>query len=563
MRTHATAILLMAVFILLTGGLILPSPVRAQPLTDRVDEFLRTRIETAGVPPRIEIGDELIHSSVVLPLFYERRGYRPAWSDNSGPVALVDELVETINQADREGLRPADYHLDRLRTTLAEIRQNQINRSPLNARRLADLDLLASDAFLILGAHYLAGRINPETIDPEWMANRREADLADVLQKALDAGRIKGALEELLPQQPGYVLLKEALVKYRRLAADGDWPMVPDGPKLQAGDRGSRVAALRERLRFEEDLSVAAAEDAELFDAALDEAVRRFQVRLGLDADGVVGPATLGALNVTARQRVNQIEVNLERWRWLPQDLGQNHILVNIANFELDVMEDGRPALMMKVVVGKDYRRTPVFSDRMTYLVLSPYWNVPPSIAVQDKLPLIKKDPGYLARQNMKLFQGWGAGTREIDPWSIDWSRINAGNFSYRLRQEPGPLNALGKVKFMFPNKFNVYLHDTPSRELFAKPERTYSSGCIRVEKPIELAQYLLRDDPRWTKENILSAVEKRSEQTVQLSKKIPVHLLYWTAWVTDDGVVHFRKDIYGRDKMVQDALDEKPPSGD
>jgi murein L,D-transpeptidase YcbB/YkuD len=543
--------------------LVAHAPAMTQPLTDRVDEFLRSRIEAGGTPPRIEVGDELIHSSVVLPLFYERRGYRPAWSDDSGPVALLDELVEAIGQADREGLRPADYHLDRLQTTLSEVRRNQENQAPLNPRRLADLDLLATDAFLILGSHYLAGRINPETIDPEWMANRREADLADVLQKALDTDRIKGALEELLPQQPGYSRLKEALVKYRRLAADGGWPPVPDGPKMQAGDRGSRVAVLWERLQAEGYLPDTATAGGELFDDTLLEAVRRFQARHGLDADGVVGPATLGALNVAARQRARQIEVNLERWRWLPQDLGQQYILVNIANFELDVMEDGQPALVMKVVVGRDYRRTPVFSDRMTYLVLSPYWNVPPSIAVQDKLPLIKKDPGYLAKQNMKIFQGWGAETREIDPWSIDWSRVTANNFSYRLRQEPGPLNALGKVKFMFPNKFNVYLHDTPSRELFAKPERTYSSGCIRLEKPIELAQYLLRDDPRWTRENILSAVERRSEQTVQLSKKIPVHLLYWTAWVTDDGATHFRKDIYGRDKKVQDALDERPPSGD
>ena len=562
MRIHGT-IALVIVISISTGCFLLPSPVRAQPLTDRVDESLRSRIEAAGKPPRIEIGDELIHASVVLPLFYERRGYRPAWSDDSGPVALLDELVEAIGQADREGLRPADYHLDRLQATLAEVRRNQKNRSPLNPRRLADLDLLASDAFLILGAHYLAGRINPETIDPEWMANRREADLADVLQKALDAGRIKEAFEKLLPRQPGYDRLKDALFKYRRLAADGGWPPVPDGPKMQAGDRGPRVAALRDRLRFEEGLAVAAAGDADLFDDALDQAVRRFQERHGLDADGVVGPATLGALNSTAQQRADQIEVNLERWRWLPQELGQQYILVNIANFELDVMEDGQPAMVMKVVVGRDYRRTPVFSDRMTYLVLSPYWNVPPSIAVQDKLPLIKKDPGYLAKQNMKLFQGWGAETREIDPWSIDWSRINANNFSYRLRQEPGALNALGKVKFMFPNKFNVYLHDTPSRDLFAKPERTYSSGCIRLEKPIELAQYLLRDDPRWTREKILSEAEKSSEQTVQLSKKISVHLLYWTAWVTEDGAVHFRKDIYGRDKKVQDALDERPPSGD
>ncbi|KPL19646.1 MAG: hypothetical protein AMJ92_02290 [candidate division Zixibacteria bacterium SM23_81] len=542
---------------------ILPSHVCAQSLSDQVDELLRGRIEVAGVPPKIEVIDELIHSSNVLPLFYERRAYRPAWSGDSGPLSRIDDLIKAIGQADREGLRPADYHLARLQTTLEEIRQNQKKRLPLNPHRLADLDLLATDAFLILGSHYLAGRINPETIDPEWVANRRETDLAVVLQKALDANHIKAALEDLLPQQPGYGRLKEALLKYRDLSARGGWPSVPDGPKLQKGDRGLRVALLRSRLVSEGVLRQGESVEAELFDNLLDEAVRQFQQRHGLDTDGVVGPATLGALNVSAQERVRQIEVNMERWRWLPQELGQQYILVNIANFELDVVEDGQPILVMKVVVGMDYRRTPVFSDKMTYLVLSPCWNVPPSIAVEDKLPLIRKDPGYLAKQNMKLIGGGGSETKEIDPMTVDWSKVTAESFNYRLRQAPGPWNALGRVKFMFPNKFNVYLHDTPSRELFAKPERTFSSGCIRLEKPIELAQYLLREDPKWSPENILAAIDKRVEQTVQLPKKVPVHLLYWTAWVTEDGAAHFRKDIYGRDKLVAAALAEKPPIAD
>jgi murein L,D-transpeptidase YcbB/YkuD len=562
MRILLTISIVMATFFSMCC-FTLPSPVYAQSLSDQVDELVRTRIEMAGVPPKIEVTDELIYSSMVLPLFYERRAYRPAWSGDSGPLSQIDDLVTAIGHADREGLRPADYHLDRLQTTLGEIRKNQQKNLPFNPHRLADLDLLATDAFLILGSHYLVGRINPETIDPEWMANRREADLAVVLQKALDANRIKATLEDLLPQQPGYGRLKEALQKYRDLAARGGWPSVPEGPKLQRGDRGPRVALLRSRLVSEGVLHQGDSVEAELFDNLLDEAVRQFQQRHGLDTDGVVGPVTLGALNVSAQDRVRQIEVDLERWRWLPQELGQQYILVNIANFELDVVEGGQPVLVMKVVVGKDYRRTPVFSDKITYLVLSPCWNVPPSIAVEDKLPLIKKDPGYLAKQNMKLIGGGGAEAKEIDPMTVDWSKITAQNFNYRLRQDPGPSNALGRVKFMFPNKFNVYLHDTPSRELFAKPERTFSSGCIRLEKPIELAQYLLRDAPKWSRENILAAIDKRAEQTVQLPKKVPVHLLYWTAWVTEDGAAHFRKDIYGRDKLVAAALAEKPPIAD
>ena len=535
-------------------------PVLAQKLMDRVDEFLRSRIEVAGVPPRIEIGDELIYSSVALPLFYERRAYRPVWSDDTGSLVLIDDLIGAIGEAEQEGLRPADYHLAKLQTILSELRQNKQKGLPPDPRRLADLDLLSTDAFLILGSHYLAGRINPETIDPEWKANRREAHLEEVLQKALDGQKIAAALEELLPQQPGYARLREALRQYRDLAAGGGWPAVPDGAKLQKGDRNPRVSALRARLRAEGILSGNPAAELDLFDDHLDEAVRLFQRCHGLDVDGIVGRVTLAALNVSAEERSCQIEVNLERWRWLPESLGKRHIIVNIAGFELDVIEGGHSALAMRVVVGRDYRRTPVFSDKITYLVLNPHWEVPLNIAIQDKIPLILKDPEYLSKEKMKVLQGWGAETREIDPKTIEWSRVTEKNFAYHLRQDPGPSNALGRVKFMFPNKFNVYLHDTPSRELFARSERTFSSGCIRVEKPMELAEYLLRGDPNWTAEKFRLAINKGIEQTIRLPEPMPIHLLYSTSWVNPDGVINFRRDIYGRDKLLADALREEPP---
>jgi len=218
--------------------------------------------------------------------------------------------------------------------------------------------------------------------------------------------------------------------------------------------------------------------------------------------------------------------------------------------------------MVMRVVVGTEYRRTPVFSDGMTYLVLCPYWHVPPNIAIQDKLPLIHKDPTYLTKQRIRVFQGWGADAEEIDPATIDWSKVTLENFVFRLRQDPGPWNALGRVKFMFPNKFNVYLHDTPSQELFGKATRTFSSGCIRIEKPIELAEYVMQGNPNWTRKTILAALETNIEQTVPLPEPIPVHLLYWTAWVDEEGSIQFRDDIYGRDKLLDKALREKPPGG-
>jgi murein L,D-transpeptidase YcbB/YkuD len=297
-----------------------------------------------------------------------------------------------------------------------------------------------------------------------------------------------------------------------------------------------------------------------VFDEDLDTGVRHFQRRHGLDVDGVVGPATLSALNASADERVRRIEVNMERWRWLPQDLGRRYVIVNIANFELDVVEAEQEVMTMRVIVGRDYRRTPVFSGKMTYIVLSPYWHVPPSLAVKDILPQVRSDPGYLSRKGFKVFQGWGADTKEIDPGSVDWSKVTGTNFNYRFRQDPGPVNALGRVKFMLPNKFDVYLHDTPSPDLFEKSARAFSSGCIRIEKPIELVEYVLRGDPKWNRDAVLAAIDRRVEQTVQLREPIPVHLLYWTAWVDAAGTVHFRDDIYSRDKLLAEALAEKPP---
>jgi len=538
-----------------------PHSARAQTLEDLAAAELRSRIEAGGQSPKIVIGGEIIYASTTLPLFYRQRAYRPAWSDASGPGHEAEILMQTIGQAWDKGLNPTYYHLLELEKLLWDLRQNQTPEGRLDPLRLADFDLLCTDAFLIYGTHLFAGCLNPETIDPEWSALRGDTDLAGALQEALDAGKLRETLQKLMPPQPGYIRLRQALARYQALAALGGWPSVPDGPMMRPSALGQRVVALRRRLRVSEDLPDASSDSLDLFDDALREAVVGFQRRHGLDPDGVVGPATLAALNVTAEERVGQLVVNMQRWCWLPHDLGRSHIIVNIANFELDVIEDGNPVLTMRAVVGKDFRQTPVFTHKMTYLVLNPYWNVPETIALEDKLPLIKEDPAYLARENIRIFQGWDDDATEIDPGTMDWDGISEENFTYRLRQDPGPGNALGRIKFMFPNKYNVYLHDTPAKALFARTERTFSSGCIRIEKPVELAEHLLRDNPDWTRETILAAIEAGIRQNVGLDRKIPVHLLYWTSWVDDDGAVHFRKDIYERDKPIEQALSHEPPS--
>jgi murein L,D-transpeptidase YcbB/YkuD len=536
------------------------SPCFADSMLNReVQEHIRTRIESTVFSPEITSGKEIIHAATALRHFYERRDYHSAWIADHEPAPQVESLLQSIRTVYEDGLRPEDYHLRRIEELLNEVIPHSATPKSVDSRKVADLDLLLTDAFLVLSSHLLSGRINPESFDPEWIANRRGADLSVVLEEALAGNRIEETLAELRPPQYGYQALRQELSRYRKIAEAGGWPMIPLGPQMKKRSRDSRVSILQERLTKSGDFDDSA--DEGIFGEGLQNAVMRFQKDHGLTPDGIVGPATLEALTVPVEERMRQIEFNMERWRWLPNDLGNPHILINMADFHLNVIDNHRQVMTMKIIVGKSYRRTPVFSGMMTYLVLNPVWNVPQKIAIKDKLPLIRNDAHYLVNQNMRVLRGWGEDEREVDPATIDWASISPKNFIYHLRQDPGPQNALGRVKFMFPNRFDVYMHDTPNRELFEKTERTFSSGCIRIENPIDLAEFALRGDPKWTREAILEAIEKGTEQIVKLPRPIYVHLLYWTAFVNEDGALQFRKDIYGRDRKLDIALKEKAPT--
>ena len=540
---------------------IAPSSISGARVSEQVGEILENRIKAIAPSSKVICRGEWVCQSGVLPRFYELRSFRPIWSDDGGPLPRAESLLRAIEAAPPEGLRPEDYHLAQIKFLLAETHQEQ-TRKILRPEELADLDLLLTDSFLTYAFHLLSGRINSETIRAKWHIQGRKEDIVAILQEALDSQQIGKTLHRLLPSNPGYSRLRETLQTYRTIAQKGGWPEIAaNGPKMRLGLRDKRVESLRLRLRSSESMPLWPSGEADFFDAVLDQAVRRFQQRHGLETDGVVGPATLTALNIPVQKRIRQIEANMERWRWLPRDLGDRYILVNIANFELQVIEIERPILAMKVVVGKHYQRTPVFNADMTYLVFGPYWNVPPRIAREEMLPAIRKDPEYLAKNHLRVLQGWGPGMKEIDPQAIDWAKLTPDSFPFHIRQDPGPTNALGRVKFMFPNKFNVYLHDTPARELFRRIDREFSHGCIRLEEPVELAEYVLKDDPRWTRERILAAMEESKDRKVRLTKPIPVYVLYQTAWVGEDGSVHFRKDIYGQDEILEKALAEKSPA--
>jgi len=538
-----------------------PREQRREESIHLLSERLRSRVEwleTSSLP--INMGDERIYASRALPVFYERRAFHPAWINDQGPGDQITDLINAVGNADSEGLRSDDYHLEKIKGILKEIRERQRSKQTFNPGHVTDLELLCTDSFLIYASHLLSGRVNPETIDSEWLANRRERDMAAVLEQALKRKRIRATLDSLLPRQAGYQRMRTALARFRTTARSGGWDKLPEGMIWQEGDSGNHIIELRRRMNIFLAPGLQIDSGNPLYDASLAAAVRIFQSRSGLDVSGIVENTTLNELNISVEDRIGQIEVNMERWRWLPQDLGRHYILINIANFELDVIEDDNQVMTMKVVTGKPYRRTPVFSDRMTYLVFNPYWNVPPGIAANDILPAIQKNPSYLTERKIRVFKGWGADMVEMDPSSIDWISLSPDYFPYRFRQDPGPQNALGRIKFMFPNKFSIYLHDTPSRDLFAKTERAFSSGCIRLENPVKLAEYVLNDNPKWNLQAITAALDSGEEHTVSLPEPVPVHILYWTAWAEEDGAIHFRKDIYDRDRPLLEALKEGPP---
>jgi len=506
-------------------------------LTQRADSLVseQIRIRAAAADVHLAQGASVLG-------FYARRAFRPAWNNEHGPNRLADALVAELNRADLEGLNPEDYHVNEIGALLAYVRLAVSDGRTPEAARLADLDLLLTDAFLLYGAHLLGGRVDPESLHPLWEASPRGADLGALLEAALETRKIARALQRLAPVHEGYQRLRAALARERAFAESGAWPVLPKNPS---------VALLRERLYAEGDLKKK--EGAE-FDDELRKAVRLFQWRHGLEQTGALDAQTLAELNVSAETRVNQIKLNLERWRWLPQDLGRRRIEVNIAAYELQVIEDDEVAMQMRVVVGRTYRRTPVFSDTVRYIVLNPNWHVPKSIAVDELIPKIQKDSTYLERFGMHLID---VDSKEVDPRSVDWKGITAENFPYRLRQDPGPLNALGQMKFMFPNQYDVYLHDTPSRHLFDRTQRDFSHGCIRIEKPMDLAVYLMKKS-KWNREAIERALDEGTERSMYLPRPMPIHLLYFTAWADEDGTIQFREDINGVDPPLSRALAKK-----
>lgn len=513
--------------------------------SQEVSSHIRSMVDRVRSGECTGIDDCPISSTIVLPALYEKYGYQPIWK-NAGSVS---QLVAAIEESYRDGLDPRDYHLagiQRLQASLAA------GSEPATQ---AELDLVLTDSLIRLGYHLLIGKVDPESLDGNWNMERTlELDPILKLSGAIDTGEVANLVATFRPQAAFYHNLKQALADYRRLQAEGGWSAVPAGDTLKPDMIDPRVTALRRRLAVTGDMP-AVDLDSTAFDAELEAAVKRFQQRHGLTVDGVVGKGTLAELNVPVEARIDQIRVNLERARWVLHDLPEDYVVTDIAGFQVRYVRDGQRAWTTRAQVGKAYRKTPVFRDRIRYIEFNPTWTVPPTILRNDILPRVKKDPGYLQTKNLRVLDRNG---KAIDPATIDWSRYPAAGFPYLLRQDPGPKNALGRVKFMFPNKHAVYLHDTPHRSGFDRTRRAFSSGCIRIDDPFAFARLLLDDQPEWDQARIDRVIESRKTIRVNLKEPLTVMLLYWTAEVDADHRVIFRGDIYDRDAGVLSALNGK-----
>lgn len=552
----------------LTALLLLSATVTAEMQPWQARSELQTRLAEAAHIEAALIKEACTHTATHTPSvnpmlpaarFYQLVGYSPVWVDRHGLRPQGRTLLTALAASADDGLDPDEYLLPSLSASLQHamaFSDASLLDDPIGYIRL---DVALTDAVLRYIQHLSQGRLAPESVSRQWFAPPKastEAIPAE-LARALNQNRLEAYFESLHPKGDAYRGLKKALQHYEQIKRSGGWPAIAPGPTLQEGDTGLRVEALKRRLRMTHDLSAQMSVDPSGYDEIVTSAVKRFQQRHGLKADGLVGNQTRAAMNVSVEARIIQMQLNMERWRWYPDSFGDRYVMVNIPAFELRVIEAGRHIDSMRAIVGRKQRQTPVMSGRMTYLELNPYWNIPPKIARQDILPKVVGDPAYLHRQGIRIFDGWDHQARELDPAGITWENLSAGYFPYRLRQDPSQVNALGRVKFMFPNAQSVYIHDTPGRSLFNRQERTLSSGCVRVESPLVLAQYLLNNQG-WDRSRLETAIAKGQRQAVVLDNPIPVHLVYFTTWVDDDGTVQFRQDIYGKDQLHQAAISQR-----
>ncbi|OOZ38358.1 hypothetical protein BOW53_15815 [Solemya pervernicosa gill symbiont] len=500
-----------------------------------LDDALESEL-ASGIP---EVSGEMWRD---LNRFYDSRSGAPFWVATGGVERMGEQLALLLIGASEHGLDNERYHAAQLEQLLGSE----------DDQALARLELLLTHGLLRFVVDLHSGRPEIDRKAQDWFIERTDIEPLDYLRRVSRGESLQSVLDELAPPHPRYRDLQIAHTHYQMIADDGGWPRLQAMVTLERGKQHSDVSRLRRRLYLSGDLN-GIDNSSNQFDEALTQAVIRFQQRHGLKEDGVVGPRTREVLNVPVELRMQQIRLNMERWRWMPRQLEEYHLQVNLADFSLQLIDDDRPQFGMKVIIGKNYSETPAFSGTVRYLVANPFWHVPRRLAVENLLPKQKQDKNYFTEKGIRVLQRAAFGSEEIDPAEVDWMELSRNNFPYRLRQDPGVKNSLGRIKFIFPNEHAIYLHDTPAQGLFEKGVRTFSGGCIRVAEPIKLASYLLGDE--WSGEQVLDLIGEKETRRLNLSNRIPIYIIYMTAWVDEQGVMQFRNDVYGRDQRLAQQL--------
>ena len=524
--------------------------IQAQDNPESVTEIIRDRIESIAATGEMKIGSATVTSVNIIPVLYKRHDFHLLWTNPKN----IDDLMGAIETIDEDGLDLDDYDLSELLRLRVQIQADD-GKDP---NLLADFDLLLTDSLILLGYHLIFGKVNPEKLDPNWNLARDfdAGNPVDRFDKALNTASVDDLINSLRPEHISYESLKYALKRYRIIQSRGGWKPIPAGPTLKKGMTDERVALLRKRLYANRDLSYSKGDtESWNFDDNVEKALIKFQTRHRLTADGAAGAKTLETMNVPVESRIDQIKVNLERARWILHAIGKKQIIVDIAGYDVHFYEKNKSTWQSRVQVGKPFRETPVFKSTIQYIEFNPTWTIPPTILRKDILPKVRRNPQYLKDRNIQVLTHQG---KIVDPNSIDWSKYPRQRFPYMLRQAPGPNNALGRMKFIFPNKHFVYLHDTPSKSLFDRTDRAFSSGCIRVEKPLELAGILLNDPVAWSRRKIMDVLETKQTRRVNLPEPIPVLLFYWTVAIDSAGTIYFKKDIYNRDVPILKGLNDK-----
>jgi len=461
------------------------------------------------------------------------------WLNKQQYTDQAYDALDFIANAPIHGLDAEHYHLSELRQL-----------APTIDRKAAEhFDVLLSDGLLALIHDLAVGRLDAHLVDPEWYIPQAKFDAVGFLQQALLSRYLKNQLNTLIPITPDYIKLTQVLARYRAYVKQGGWPTISEMPLLRPGDSNQNLAIIRARLAIEDNqFSNVITENVDQYDSLTEQALRRFQKQHVLKVDGVIGNETRNELNVSAQDRVEQIKATLERRRWMPADLGARYVQVNLATYTLTAVDDHNKALAMRVIVGKKFRQTPSFVSQITQLVANPYWNVPYSLAVVDLLPKQQANINYFHKNEIRVFSKVNGQRIERNPYSINWQALGKNNFPYILRQDPGKINALGVVKFLFPNPWAIYLHDSPHRELFNQTKRNMSSGCIRVEDPIEFANFSLADTK--THQSLLDILRSKENKGIKLAEPLTIYVVYMTVSIDEEYVI-FSPDFYERDQNI------------